>query len=104
MEEHGASLAIALEHESCGTPCEPGVGTWRIREKDLDGEQGGLERWDLTVAGAAGDRVHPDRGGTRGARAHIPHYDLRAGTRVCTALPGREQSHDECPRPTKQME
>jgi hypothetical protein len=64
MEAHGAPLAIALQHEACGMLGEPGVGTRRICEIHLDGEQGGLERGDLAVAGAAGDRIDPDGCGT----------------------------------------
>ena len=104
MEDHGASLAIALEHESVGMLREPGVDTRRVREKDLDGEQGGLEWWHSAVAGAAGDRFHPDGFGTPGAGATSTRYALRASPRVRIDLPGREQCHHECPRPTEQGE
>ena len=104
MEQHGTPLAIALEHEAGGMLGEPGVGTRRIREKHRDGEPGGLERGDLAVAGAAGDRLHPDRCGTGGARADLPRHELCARRRARTALPGREQDHDEGPRPPQHTE
>ena len=99
MEQHGTPLAIALEHEAGGMLGEPGVGTRRIREKHRDGEPDGLERGDLAVAGAAGDRLHPDRCGTGGARAYLPRHERCARRRARPALPGREQDHDEGPRP-----
>ena len=49
MEEHGASPAIALEHESCGTLCEPGEARGASARKTSAGSRagwsGGISRW-----------------------------------------------------------